>query len=93
LGVSLFESGLVVTSDIVGNFVSDEAATERAVGLLADAGFEILQVTAFMINIAGSKGQYEAAFRTTIVAEERPTMKQQGIVEEATYFDTPMSPV
>jgi hypothetical protein len=87
-GVSLFEPGVLVTSDIVGNFVSDEAATERAVGLLADAGFEILQVTAFTINIAGSKEQYEAAFGTTIVAEERPTMKQQGIVEDATYFDT-----
>ena len=92
-GLSLFEPGKQVDSTNVGAFVSDAGATERAVGLLADAGFEVLQATQFTINIAGSREVFENAFETTIFAEERPTMKQRGIEEEATYFDTRDTPV
>lgn len=87
-GVSMFQPGVVSDEATVGNFASDPAFIERAVNLLADAGFEVLQATSLMINIAGSREAFESAFGTQLVAEERMTLKQQGIEEEATYFDT-----
>ena len=86
-GVSMLEAGAAADSTTVGNFVSDPGLVERAGHLLADAGFEVLQATDLMINIAGSRALYESAFGTRLVAEERPTIKQQGIEEPATYID------
>src|SRR5262249_52001764 len=87
-GVSMLEQGVVANTENVGNFVSETDVVVRAVNLLSDAGFEVLQATSLMINIAGSKSLYESAFGTSLVAEERPTIKQQGIRENATIIDT-----
>jgi hypothetical protein len=62
---------------------------------LQDAGFQILQISPITINIAASRETYERAFRTTIVAEERPVIKEVGVVADnaplatATYLDSP----
>jgi hypothetical protein len=87
-GASLFTPGVLPDASTVGNFVSDPGSTERAVNLLADAGFEVLQANEMMINIAGPRELYESAFGTTLVAEERPTRKSGGEEDTATYFDT-----
>ncbi len=87
-GVSMFEPGVLADAGTVGNFVSEGQDVERAVNLLSDAGFEVLQANSMMINIAGPRKLYESAFGTTLVAEERVTIKQQGVEEEATFFDT-----
>jgi len=79
VGASLFTPGVLPDSNTVGNFVSDPQQVERAVNLLADAGFEVLQANELMINIAGPRELYESAFDTTLVAEERVTRKSAGI--------------
>jgi subtilisin family serine protease len=84
----MFEPGVLAEADTVGNFVSETEVVVRAVNLLSDAGFEVLQATSLMINFAGTKTQYESAFDTSLVTEERPTMKQQGIEEKATFIDS-----
>jgi subtilisin family serine protease len=88
VGASLFTPGALPDASTVGNFVSDRQAVERAVNLLADAGFEVLQANELMINIAGSRELYESAFDTTLVAEERPTRKSGDVKDTATFFDT-----
>jgi subtilisin family serine protease len=88
LGASMFTPGALPDASTVGNFVSDPGQVERAVNLLADAGFEVLQANDMMINIAGPRELYESAFGTTLVAEERPTRKSGQIEDTATYFDT-----
>ena len=54
---------------------------------LQQAGFSVLQATALTINIAGTRETYEQAFNTRLIAEERATIKQQGIQETATFLD------
>ena len=87
-GVSMLEAGAMADSSTVGQFASDTEAVTRAVHLLADAGFEVLQATSLMINIAGPRSLYESAFNTTLVAEARTTMKSGGVEGEATFIDS-----
>jgi subtilisin family serine protease len=91
--VSLFEEGVLADASTVGNFVSETDDVVRAVNLLSDAGFEVLQAGPIVINIAGPKSLYESVFGTTLVAEERPVIKQQGIEDKATIIDTTDTPV
>ena len=86
--MSLFTPGVLPDAETVGNFQSDPQQVERAVNLLADAGFEVLQANELMINIAGPRELYESAFGTTLVAEERPTLKGGQVEDTATFIDT-----
>jgi subtilisin family serine protease len=88
VGASLFTPGVLPDAETVGNFQSDPQQVERAVNLLADAGFEVLQANELMINIAGPRELYESVFDTTLVAEERPTLKAGQVEDTATFFDT-----
>ena len=88
-GVSMFEGQDRIRAETVANFVSEQEIIVRAVNRLRDAGFEILQVTPLTINIAGSASTYERAFNTTIVAEERPVIKEQAKEDTATFLDSP----
>jgi len=88
-GVSLFEPGVSPDAATVGDFEAEPDVVRRAVHLLADAGFDVLQATSLMINFAGSKEQFESAFGTSLVAEERPVVKPQGVEEPATFYDSP----
>jgi subtilisin family serine protease len=88
-GVSIFEPGLVSDVSTISQFLSDPDTVQRAVYRLQDAGFEVLQVNQIMINIAGSRDTYEKAFNTTLVAEERPTIKERGREDKATFLDCP----
>jgi Subtilase family len=86
-GISMFEPGVLAEADTVGNFVSDPELVMRAVNLLQDVGFEVLDANELMINIAGPRELYEAAFQTSIVSVEHKTIKQRGIEEMSTHFD------
>jgi subtilisin family serine protease len=92
-GVSMLEAGAYADVGTIGNFVSEPEYIERAVNLLSDAGFEVLHANAFMINIAGPRELYESAFGTSLVAEERPTIKRGGEEDAATFIDTTDTPV
>ena len=88
-GVSMFECGYQINADTAGNFTSEATVINRAVEKLQHAGFEILQVTASTINIAGSQKTYEHAFNTRLMAEERGVIKEFGKADEATCIDCP----
>ena len=87
-GRSLFDPGVVADAESVAAFASDDDVVARAVDLLAGAGFEVLQATSLMINIAGPRELYEEAFETSLVAEERTVIKR-GVEAEATFLDSP----
>ena len=80
----MFEGQEQIQAGTVENFASEEEVIIRAVNRLRDAGFEILQVTPMMINIAGSAATYERAFNTKIIAEEKPVIKEMGERDTAT---------
>jgi subtilisin family serine protease len=87
-GRSLFDPGVVAEASNVAAFASPDDVVARAVDLLAGAGFEVLQATSLMINIAGPRELFESAFATTLVAEERTVIK--GAAEaQATFLDSP----
>src|SRR5258706_8822617 len=88
-GVSLFESQHQINASTVQNFFSHEGVTDAAVARLQMAGFQVLQVTPFTINIAGPREAYESAFQTKIVARELPVIKEQGRKDTATFLDSP----
>ena len=54
-GVSLFEAGVVADAEYGRQLrLGPDGGRRRAVNLLADAGFEVLQATSLMINFAGA---------------------------------------
>ena len=92
-GRSLFDPGVLTEASNVAAFASDDDVVARAVDLLAGAGFEVLQSTSLMINIAGPRDLFEEAFATSLVAEERTVIKGGGEEAEATFFDSPETDV
>jgi len=51
-GESLFDSGETVTAETVRAYDSEQSATEEAVRVLTEAGFQVLDVSPISINIA-----------------------------------------
>ena len=90
-GVSMFEAQGQINADTVVNFVSEESRNQAAVEMLQSAGFEILQVSEFTINIAGPRATYEAAFNTKLIVESRPAIKEQGKEDLAEFIDCPQT--
>ena len=50
-GVSLFEPGVSPDAATVGDFEAEPDVVRRAVHLLADAGFDVLQATSFVTTL------------------------------------------
>lgn len=87
-GRSMFEAGELATFQNVQNYLSEKEVTRRAVEDLRNAGFEILMVTNFTINIAGSPEVYEKAFGQKIHAVEVESMKTGPEKDSVTFLDT-----
>ncbi|HDZ14269.1 MAG TPA: peptidase S8, partial [Pricia sp.] len=87
-GQSLFESGVLATSQNIQNYLSEKEVTLKAVEVLKKAGFRVLQITNTTINISGSASVYKDAFGQEIIAEERESFKSGGEKEMVTYLDT-----
>jgi|tagenome__1003787_1003787.scaffolds.fasta_scaffold20964982_2 subtilisin family serine protease len=92
-GTALFTPGLVPTSDTIDQFASTDDAVKQAVASLQDAGFEVLQASNLLINIAGPAQAYERAFGARLVTEERPVVKPGAEDAEATFIDNAGTPV
>jgi subtilisin family serine protease len=88
-GVSLFDVDEQIRAETVANFASEDFVISQAVRKLQEAGFKVLQVTELTVNIAGTARQYEQAFNTKLVAEERPTVKELGREDTATFVECP----
>jgi hypothetical protein len=89
-GVSLFEAQGQIQSGTVTNFYSEADLINRSVSLLREAGFEILQISPWTINIAGDEATYRRAFNTKLTYEERPVVKSlAGTRDTATFVESP----
>lgn len=86
-GVSMFDASTPITEDQVINYTSEEALIRAAEARLRSVGFDVLQVSATTINIAGPRERYEEVFQTTLFTEEREVIKQQATADEATFID------
>lgn len=87
-GVSLFAGQEQITEHNVEGFCSESDLISRSVSRLREAGFEVLQVSATSINIAGTQAQFEAAFNTRISTDERPVLKSQGVEDTVTFLES-----
>jgi subtilisin family serine protease len=83
-GQSMFAQAASVRRTTVPSFASHPTVARTAAQRLADAGFEILQVTPLTINIAGTPDQFEKTFRTKLVTRE----VQQPTGHTATFVDS-----
>jgi hypothetical protein len=92
-GVSMFEAMGTINANTVANFQSEPRLIDEAVNRLRGAGFEILQVTAFTINIAGSQKTYEKAFGTKLVIEQREVIKPGAVKDLAEFIECPDTPL
>lgn len=92
-GVSMFDAMGSINANTVGNFQSEPRVIDEAVSRLRGAGFDILQVTALTINIAGSQATYEKAFRTKLVIERREVIKPGAVVDMAEFIECPDTPL
>jgi subtilisin family serine protease len=88
-GVSMFDGQEQIYSGTVSNFFSEAEVVQGAVARLQEAGFEILQISPMMINIAGSATTYRKAFDTNLVVEDRPVIKEMGRKDVAQFIDSP----
>lgn len=85
-GLSMFDYGGAFDADIISNFMSEDDVIRRSASALEEAGFQILQLSPYTINIAAPIATFERAFKTHIQAEELPTLKSGGNDDTATYF-------
>lgn len=92
-GVSMFAMMGGIDAESVGGFQSEENVISEAVNLLRQARFEILQVTQFTINIAGSQKVFEDAFKTKLIADERPVIKPGASEGTATFVECPQTDI
>lgn len=82
---SMFAQPGTIRRRSVAFLASDPDVSRTAAHALADAGFEILQITPLTINIAGTPDQYEKAFRTKIVEKEVASPSGHSV----TFLDSP----
>lgn len=88
-GKSLFTAGSLITSETVEKYSSESHLVQAAIDKLQTEGFTILGVGDTTISISASQSVFEKSFKTKIIAEERPVIKQLGKEETATFLDCP----
>jgi len=88
-GVSMFEAFGAINEDTVLNFQSERSVIDQSANMLAEAGFEVLQVDQYTINIAGPQSAFEQAFETKLETQERPVIKEGGREDTATFVECP----
>ena len=87
-GRSLLTTSEPITSENIANFYAEPERVSLAAKRLRQQGFQILDPGRLTITIAAPAEIYERAFRTNIVAEERPVIKGTGWETTATFLDT-----
>lgn len=85
-GLSMFDYGGHFDADTISNFMSEDDLIRRSAAALEDAGFQVLQLSPYTINVAAPIATFERAFKTHIKAEELSTLKSGGEEDTATYF-------
>lgn len=85
-GLSMFDYDGPMEGDMVANFASDEDLILRTAHALQDAGFEVLQLSPYTINVSAPISTFERAFKSKITPHELRTLKSAGRTETATFF-------
>jgi hypothetical protein len=86
-GVSMFNAVTSINSSTILSFQSEPRTIENAVNQLHEAGFEVLQVTNFTINFAGSREKFEQAFKTKLIIKQRPVIKPGAVKAVAEFIE------
>jgi subtilisin family serine protease len=87
-GQPLFDQAANIAKENVLAFTSEAAAASDAVGGLRAAGFDVLQQSPILVNIAGPPERYEDFFSTRLTAREVPVLKPGRVRDTATFLDT-----
>ena len=85
----MFKAFGAINEETVLNFQSERSVIDQAANMLAEAGFEVLQVNEYTINIAGTQKTFEQAFATKLQTEERLVIKEWGREDTATFVECP----
>ncbi|ASJ73981.1 S8 family serine peptidase [Granulosicoccus antarcticus] len=88
-GRSMFDAGFGINAENVADYLSEEALLSSAVAQLQQAGFDVLQVSGAMINIAGSAKVFEQAFGAPIEVHQREVIKPFSNSTVAEFLDSP----
>lgn len=88
-GVSLFATTKPITRQTINEFYADTELNRQAVKLLRQEGFRVLNVSPVSITIAAPATIFAKVFKTKIIAEEKPTIKEFGQADTATFLDCP----
>jgi subtilisin family serine protease len=87
-GESLFEAGPAIAAGAVREYYAEQPVMEDAAASLDAAGFDVLQIAPTTINIAGPPQLYEDVFKTKLVTDERPVIKEGRRQDTATFIDS-----
>jgi len=88
-GVSMFDARSGINAVSVSGFQSEPGVIEKAVNLLYEAGFEVLQANNYIINFSGNQMLFEKAFRTNLVVEQRPVIKPGAVKAFGEFIECP----
>lgn len=84
---SLFDAEEVVTAVTVGRYTCGEDDVARAAAALTEAGFEVLQTSRLLLNIAGPPELFERVFARRLYTEEREVIKPGSVRATGTFID------
>lgn len=90
-GLSMFDSVAPITSGNAAAFTSEEPLLRDSANRLQAAGFQVLQISATSINIAGPADLYDEVFGARLYAEDRDVIKPGAHESTATFVDSPTS--
>jgi hypothetical protein len=92
-GVSMFDAMTSINSGTVFGFQSERGTIDSAVNQLHESGFEVMQVTNYTINFAGSQEKFEKAFKTKLVIQQRDVIKPGGVKDVGEFIECPDTPM
>jgi hypothetical protein len=85
---SLFDFQKLVTSENVTNFYSDPDVIRNAAETLRIEGFTVYETGRITLTMAGPPKLYQKVFKTKLIAEERPVIKEMAREDTATFIDS-----
>ena len=86
-GTSMFAATRLPTTATFLQYASDEAVIRSAVARLQAAGFSVLSISPFTINVAAPPEVYEDVFGVELFTEEREVIKGGAVRDTATFVD------
>lgn len=87
--ISLFKIPGFVTSKTIPDFLSESQLVNSAVQALQKEGFKVEFAGETSLTISAPPKTYEQVFKTSVIAQERPAIKEFGLETTATFLESP----